>query len=68
MDKIDQSDKKRLRRFVGEYLRPDGVLVLRLMALNTNEIVVAEVIAELWEYYKSNPPIWNRKADDGEDV
>ncbi len=69
LDKIETGgDKKILRRFVLDYLRPDGVLVIRLLSLNTNELAVAEIVAELWEYFKTNPPSWHRVDDDVDDV
>ena len=65
MDKLERlDDKKTLRRFVTRYLRPDGILVIRLMALNTNDLVAAEIVAELWDYFRSNPPLWQRDRDD----
>ena len=63
MDKIkkgQEQDKKTCARFVQDYLRQDGVMVLRLVAINSNEIVVAELLASLWEHFKSTKPILNR--------
>ena len=68
LNKLDSgSDKKMLRRFVRDYLRPDGILTLRIMSINTNELVVAEIIAELWEFFKDNPPNWNKGHEDNDD-
>ena len=65
MDKLERvDDKKTLNRFVTKYLQADGILVVRLIALNTNDLVVAEIVAELWEYFRTNPPLWNRDRDD----
>lgn len=61
VDKIQKSeDKKILRRFVHDYLRHDGVLVLRLVEGNTNDLAVAELIGELWDYFRTNPPSFKR--------
>ncbi|KAK7094124.1 innexin unc-9-like [Littorina saxatilis] len=40
-----------LEQFVTEYLGNDGVFVLRILAVNTNEVVIAELVEELWERY-----------------
>lgn len=38
-----------VEEFVTEYLRSDGVFVLRILSVNTNEVVVSELVAELWK-------------------
>ena len=38
-----------VEQFAMEYLRNDGVFVVRILAVNTNEVVVAELIEELWK-------------------
>ena len=58
MEKLDgDSDKKLATNFTENYLRQDGVFILRLVGLNTNGIVVTELVNALWEYYKSRPLI-----------
>jgi hypothetical protein len=53
MDKIDnEDDKKTAVRFVEDYLRQDGVFVLRLVGHNTNAITVTEFVCSLWENYR----------------
>ncbi|KAL8591961.1 hypothetical protein ACOMHN_020439 [Nucella lapillus] len=45
-------------QFVLQYLRNDGVFILRILAVNTNEVVVAQLVEELWKRYlnfKENP-------------
>jgi len=46
-----QLDQKTVRRFVTDYLRSDGVFTLRVMGKNTNDVIIAEVINHLYEYY-----------------
>lgn len=41
-----------IRHFVNDYLRPDGVFALRVIAKNTNEIVTTEIIGALYDYYR----------------
>ena len=58
MDRLErESDKALARKFVIEYLRQDGILVLRLIGHNTNGIVVTELVTSLWDYYRSSQPM-----------
>ena len=43
------------RKFVNRYLRQDGIFVLRLVDLNTNKLVLMELLSALWEFYKTKP-------------
>ena len=45
-------DKIQFIRFVDDYLRPDGVFVLRLIQHNTNSLTVDEFTAKLWDFYQ----------------
>ena len=40
------------KQFYDDYLRQDGLFVLRLIAKNTNDGVVGQVIQEMWDHYK----------------
>ena len=51
MNKLENDDKKHLSGFVDEYLRQDGVFVLRLVGHNTTAITVTEVVCGLWDHY-----------------
>jgi len=52
MQKIESdTDKKRVVRFVEDYLKQDGVLVMRLVGHNTNAITVTEFVCSLWDNY-----------------
>ncbi len=60
-DKLDKLDDKKLAaKFVTNYLRQDGVLVLRLIGINANDLVVTELIGELFKTFKATRPILNR--------
>lgn len=37
-----------------EYLRLDGVFLLRLVKKNTNDILVSELVCSLWENFKNS--------------
>jgi hypothetical protein len=57
-----QRDKMLLNKFVNDYLRLDGVLMLRLVGHNTNKVVVNEFICALFDMYK-NLPIVNKAIE-----
>lgn len=43
--------KTTMTKFVENYLRRDGLLIVRLMATNVSELAAAETLAGLWENY-----------------
>ncbi|CAM4866003.1 unnamed protein product [Rotaria socialis] len=45
-------DRKLFNTFSSKYLRHDGVLVLRLVAMNTNDVVMGEIMVALWDAFK----------------
>ena len=47
-----ERDQKFLYKFVNEYLRLDGVLMLRLVGHNTNKVVVNEFTSALFDMFK----------------
>ena len=54
-DKYQKSDDRdQLAAFCEKYLRQDGHFVLRMIGKNTNEVVVGEMIAGLWDYFGRN--------------
>jgi len=48
-------DAKILDAFVYEYLKQDGVFLLRIVKKNTNDIVVGELVCNLWDNFKRFP-------------
>ncbi|KAL3855097.1 hypothetical protein ACJMK2_014327 [Sinanodonta woodiana] len=72
MDRIGTGpDKKLANRFTMEYLRHDGVFTLRLIGKNSSDIVVAEIVAGLWDMYRGKKAIQirhNGNEIEGEDV
>ena len=53
MDRLDGGeDRSRAVKFVEDYLRQDGVFVMRLVGHNTNAITVTEFVCSLWENYR----------------
>ena len=58
MDRLNRDsdrDRKLSLLFVDTYLKQDGVLVLKLVAKNSTELVVADIVASLWDSYKRKP-------------
>lgn len=61
-------ERKLVGRFVLDYLRHDGVFTLRLIGKNSSEIVVAEIVAGLWDIYRSKKSIQIRTNITGHDL
>ena len=56
MDRITRdTDRKLVVRFVEDYLRQDGVFVLRLVGHNTNALTVTEFVCALWDNFRRKP-------------
>jgi len=45
-------DSELVRKFVSDYLRPDGSFLLRLVAHNTDNITTTELISCMWDGWK----------------
>jgi len=50
-----ERDRKMSRRFTECYLRQDGVFVLKIVAKNSTDLVVADIVAALWDNYRFKP-------------
>lgn len=63
-------DKKMAVKFAEQYLRQDGVFVLRLVGKNANDVLVSEIILQLWNHYRNKPLIKhaNQISDDNSNV
>ena len=48
-------DAKLFETFVLDYLKSDGVFLLRIIKKNSNDLVVGELISALWEQFKRFP-------------
>ena len=48
-------DLKILDAFLYEYLRQDGVFLLRIVKKNSNDIVVGDLVCALWDNFKRYP-------------
>ncbi|KAL4217042.1 hypothetical protein ACF0H5_023498 [Mactra antiquata] len=58
------SDKKLCKRFADQYLRDDGILLLRIVEKNSNDILMTDLVTKLWSIYLEKPAI--RKEREGE--
>ena len=53
MDEIRENDDKKLvKEFADDYLRDDGMFVLRIVARNTNDILLSDIIRHMWAIFK----------------
>ncbi|KAH9524005.1 Innexin unc-7 [Bulinus truncatus] len=52
-----EEDKLLIRRFADQYLRDDGVFILRLIARNTSDILLSDIVLKLWTMFKKKPRV-----------
>ncbi|XP_041374430.1 innexin unc-9-like [Gigantopelta aegis] len=65
MDEIrGEEDKRFAVKFSNQYLRDDGIFVLRLIAKNSNDILLSDLMRQLWVTYKNKPMIRKSMEDD----
>jgi len=48
-----QEERQQAREFVLHYLKDDGVFLARLLSINSSDLVVTEIINQLWIRYKT---------------
>jgi hypothetical protein len=51
---VPNDDEKLLTKFLRDYLGRDGVLVLYILQMNTNEVITGEIVTALFELFKTN--------------
>lgn len=61
---LGEEDKKVCRTFADQYLRDDGLFVLRIVARNTNAILLTDLVLNLWGIYKEKPSVKKALSDD----
>ena len=52
VDSENENDKKLIAEFVEEYLKSDGVFILRLVGHNADAVTVTEFTVSLWDQYR----------------
>jgi Innexin len=68
VERDNDRDRKMSHKFAQMYLRQDGVFVLKLVAKNSTDLVVADIIAALWDNYKNKPMFGGSRSDDLDNV
>jgi hypothetical protein len=51
---LSKDDERLINDFVMKYLGRDGVLVLYILQMNTNEVITGEIVIALFELFKTN--------------
>jgi len=51
MDKVSNSQRNRVAKFVMSYLRRDGSFIVRMVAKNSSDLIAAELLSGLWDQY-----------------
>lgn len=64
LDQSKRTDRDRVKRFIRDYLRADGVLVVRLIDYNTNKVTAEDVLTSLYILYLKKK---NFLTDDDDD-
>ena len=64
VDRENDRDRKMTHKFAQMYLRQDGIFVLKLVAKNSTDLVIADIIAALWDNYKNKPSFGGSRSDD----
>ena len=54
-----QDERQQSRDFVLHYLKDDGVFLTRLLSLNSSDLVITELINQLWLRYKAASRIYS---------
>ncbi|GAB1597361.1 innexin unc-9-like isoform X2 [Argonauta hians] len=52
---ILNNEKKLYRNFADNYLRNDGVFVLRVIGKNSTDLVLTDLVKQLWKIFKEKP-------------
>ncbi|VDP83634.1 unnamed protein product [Echinostoma caproni] len=52
MSVLRDTDKAASHKFVENYLRPDGVFLIRLIAINVGDLMAGDLACELWHIYR----------------
>ncbi|KAI8776159.1 Innexin unc-7, partial [Biomphalaria glabrata] len=52
---VTEYDRLLAAKFGRQYLRRDGTFVLSVILNNSNEVVMGDLVSELWKLYRSKP-------------
>ncbi|VEL15440.1 unnamed protein product [Protopolystoma xenopodis] len=51
-EQLTKKDKCMVEKFSRQFLRHDGVFLLRMISMNAGELVASEIVCQLWTIYK----------------
>uniref|UniRef100_A0A0X3PXF2 Innexin n=1 Tax=Schistocephalus solidus TaxID=70667 RepID=A0A0X3PXF2_SCHSO len=51
-NRYSSKDRCMVAKFTRQFLRHDGIFLLRMVAINAGELIAAEIVHKLWEIYK----------------
>lgn len=54
-------DRALFKKFVNSYLREDVILALRLLSRNSQDLIVSEIVANLFKHYKSKHRLYQQQ-------
>ena len=49
-----EKEKKLMREFTFTYLKDDGIFAMRILAASASDLIVTEIISEMWKSFKQN--------------
>ena len=53
LNEVDNEERRLASRFVNQFLRHDGVFLLRMIAANVGDLIAAELIQEVWNNWRT---------------
>lgn len=60
-----QDERQQAREFILHYLKDDGVFLTRLLSLNSSDLVVTELLNQLWLRYKAASRLYSGVQQEG---
>jgi hypothetical protein len=63
-----QEERQLARDFVLHYLKDDGVFVTRLLSVNSSDLVVTEIINQLWIRFKTANRLYSSSQNSNDNV
>ncbi|KAL3314554.1 Innexin inx2 [Cichlidogyrus casuarinus] len=51
-EEYQKDDRLMVQKFCRQFLRHDGVFLLRMIALNAGELITSEIVSQLWRIFK----------------
>lgn len=61
---LGQHEKKLFKQFADTYLRDDGLFVLRVVGKNSTDLVLTDLVVQLWKIYRARPISKKNLAED----